>query len=98
MAVDWLRYRRTHRLPWLARLIIRSWVIGCAIGVAVAGAFVWSDATMLGSLIRATEQPVIAFLLLAFGFATLIGGLYAASAIMLLPYHAEDDAWRRIEP
>lgn len=95
MAIHWTRYHATGRLPWLAALIIRSWLIGSLIGTLTAALFVVADIGNIGTLLRATAEPWIAFGLFAMGFSTMIGSLYAASAIMWLPRHDDaGDAWR----
>ena len=74
-----------HRLPFLVRVVLRGAAIGAAIGTIVAGLLIVTDAAGLGTLIAASSEPVVPVIMLAAGFATLIGGLCAGSAIMLLP-------------
>lgn len=76
------------KLPGLPGFIIRSWAIGAAIGMGLASGLLLTDAGGLRSLLSQNANPFAALFLLAGGFSTLFGGLYAATAIMLLPSEA----------
>lgn len=73
------------RVPALVRYILRNAAIGAALGVALALLLVATDAAGLRSLMAESADPTTPMLLLAVGFATLFGGLYAGYAIMMLP-------------
>jgi hypothetical protein len=73
------------RLPPLVLFLIQQTVAGAALGVAFAGLLVAVDAGGLQTLIRESASPLVPLILLSVGFASLIGGLYAAAAVMLMP-------------
>lgn len=81
------------RLPRVVAFILRSCAVGTGLGAGLAVALVLSDAGGMGTLIASSSEPVVPLVLFAAGFATLIGSLYAGSAIMTLPREAQDDIW-----
>ena len=76
------KHRKANAIPIL---IIRGWVVGAMLGTVIALLLVATNTAGLLDLARQSSDGVIAVALLAFGFATLIAGLYSATAIMLLP-------------
>jgi hypothetical protein len=82
---------RTPRLPVAVTFVLRNAAIGAALGVAVAAGLVATGAGGLRDLIRDAEDPVTPLVLLAAGFATLIGSLYTAAALMLVRPNRDDD-------
>jgi hypothetical protein len=72
-------------LPPLVTHILRSAAIGSALGVVFAGLLLASDVGGIRSLLSAAGEGFAAVALLAVGFATLFGSLYAGAAIMTLP-------------
>lgn len=80
-------------LPPAVAFVLRNAAIGGAIGIAMAVALLLTDAGGLRSLITQAHDPLAPLLLLAVGFATLIGGLYTAAALMMLR-GGDDDAGR----
>ncbi len=74
-----------RRVPVLVRYIVRNAAIGAGLGVLLAVMLVATDAAGLRTLIAESSDPATPMLLLAGGFSTLFGSLYAGYAIMMLP-------------
>lgn len=68
----------------LVRLVLVNSIAGSIMGVVFAAALVLVDAQGIGGLIRASDSALLAFLLLAGGFAITFGSLTAGTAVMLL--------------
>ena len=82
-----------QKLPQSVSFIVRSWAIGGAIGGGLAAVLVLTDTANLRTLIHGSQSPVTAIVLFLAGFATLFGGLYTGSAIMMLP-RDKDETFR----
>ena len=79
------------RLP-LIRLLAANLVAGCAAAVAAVAALIGFDVAGMGRLIGASEDPVLAIVLLLFGFVVTLAGVAMATAVMWLPYdHKQDE-------
>jgi hypothetical protein len=74
----------------IARLVIVNSLAGSVLGVVFAAALVVLDSQGIGSLIRQSDSGLLAFLLLAGGFAITFGSLAAGTAIMLLSSRDQD--------
>lgn len=72
------------RLPSVARLVVRGWAVGAALGAVFAVLLVLTNVGGLRDLIWQSPDAIVAFALLVFGFATLMAGLYSATAVMLV--------------
>lgn len=85
--------RQAPRKPWPALLVflLTNAGTGALVGVALAAALVSTNAGGLRTLVMSTGEPLIPAVLLAVGFASLIGGLWAAAAVMLMPYPDKDE-------
>lgn len=59
---------------------------GALIGVLAAVAIIWLDIAGLGTRIGRASNPIIPALLLIIPFASVFGGVVAASFIISLPY------------
>jgi hypothetical protein len=68
----------------IVRLVIVNSVAGSVMGIVFAVALVLVDAQGIGGLIRGSDSGLLAFLLLAGGFAITFGSLTAGTAVMLL--------------
>jgi hypothetical protein len=68
----------------VVRLVMTHSLFGAVLGVAFAGALVLVDAQGIGSLLMRSESGLVAFGLLAGGFAVTFGSLAAGTAIMML--------------
>jgi hypothetical protein len=68
----------------LVRLVLVNAIAGSVMGVIFAAALVLVDAQGIGTLIRSSDSGVLAFLLLAGGFAVTFGSLTAGTAVMLM--------------
>jgi hypothetical protein len=84
-------------IPPVVRYILGSAVVGALIGILLAAALIATNAAGIGALIRDSSDPLSPLLLIALGFSTLFGSLYAGSAIMLLPDDKYDPAARRFD-
>lgn len=74
------------RLPRIVLLIMRSSAAGMGLGLLMVVGLVGTDAAGLWTLIAGSSDPIAPIALLALGFSTLFGSLYAGAAIMRLPY------------
>ncbi len=71
-------------MPMLIRFLITNFAIGAAIGLAVGGAFVWSNASGMGDLLAASHSPIVAAALVGLSFASTFGLGYLSTALLLL--------------
>lgn len=78
-----------HSWPELLRFLAVNTAVGTALGAGFAVLLLVTNTAGLGDLVAATSDPVTPVILFVVGFATLIGGLYAGSAVMLLPWDRE---------
>lgn len=83
--------KRLQQMPRLLAFVLGNAAIGAALGVAFALLLLAIDAAGLRTLIAGSSEPVAPVVLLLLGFATLIGALYTAAAIMLVPPGEDDD-------
>lgn len=79
------RWKQLEGSSPLLAFLFGNAAIGSALGVAFAVLLIVVDAGGLRTLIGGSSEPWAPLALLIVGFATLIGGLYTAAAIMLLP-------------
>ena len=70
--------------PSLASFVVVRWGVGAMLGAVFAVLLVVTNAGGLHDLIWQSQDAIVAIALLVFGFTTLIAGLYAGAAIMLL--------------
>lgn len=82
---------REHRLRFLPRSTLLRFLainalIGGLVGVVVTIALVATDAHRLGTLIFASENPLLPIAMLAFGFIITLASTAMGWAIMSLPY------------
>ena len=75
---------RLNRMPRLLAFVLGNAAIGAALGVAFALLLIAVDAAGIRTLIAGSSEPVAPVALLLIGFATLIGSLYTAAAVMLV--------------
>ncbi len=87
---------KTERLPPLVTHLLRTAAVGAFLGSFLALGFILTNAAGLGRLIAESATPVPALLLLFIGFTTLIGGLYTAASIMMMPRDKSDELWRTL--
>jgi hypothetical protein len=84
---------RDHEKPGradpLLTLLLVNGVGGAAVALALVGAMLALDVGRLGTLIAASETPLLALMLLSLGFMITFAGMAIASAIMRIG--AEDD-------
>jgi hypothetical protein len=66
------------------RLVLKNAALGSLLGLGFAMTLVAVDAHGLGTLIRASDTGVLAFLLLAGGFMVTFGSLVAGGAVMTI--------------
>lgn len=66
------------------RLVLKNAALGSLLGLSFAVALVAFDAHGIGSLIRASDTGLLAFALLAGGFAVTFGSLVAGGAVMTI--------------
>lgn len=87
-----LNNRDVKRPPWppMLRFLAVNAATGSALGVVFSLGLIATNAAGLADLISATSNPVVPVLLMLVGFATLFGGLYTASAVMMLPWRKSD--------
>lgn len=76
--------RKDHR-QMLIFLAVNA-AAGVLLGVLTAAAIIWLDLGGIGARIAQAANPVIPVLLLVVPFATVFGGVVAASAIITMPY------------
>ena len=68
----------------LVRFVLLHALIGAALGIGIACALLLTNAAGLCSLIVASDDAITPLIMLLTGFGSTIGGLYVASAVMLL--------------
>lgn len=78
--------------PKLLRFLAVNAAVGAGLGTAFAGVLLATNTAGLGDLIVTTSDPVTPVILFVVGFATLIGGLYTASAVMLVPWKKKSES------
>lgn len=66
-------------------LIVNGWLVGAFVGVALAAALIAMNVGGLYDLIAGAGDPVTPVLLFAAGCATMVGALWSAISVMLLP-------------
>lgn len=71
--------------PSPIRFVLLNAAIGAVLGCLLAAALVYSNPA-LQALIAGSASPAVPIAMLLVGFASLVGGLYAGAAIMLMPY------------
>lgn len=82
----------------LLRLIAHNWLVGAAVtGMLVAGILI-GDVARLGTLIATDDEPVVAFLLLFFGFLVTMCSAAIGTAIMAVGRQTEEDEGTGGEP
>lgn len=74
----------------LAGFILGSCGMGAGTGAALVVMLIAADVGGVRTLVDAGRQPVAPVILVLSDFATLIGSLYAGTAIMTLPRDAAD--------
>jgi len=74
------------RHPSLIRFLLINAGIGALVAIGVVAALILTDTHALGRLIMADRDPVVAVVLLAFGFVITLGSAAMGAAIMGLPY------------
>ncbi len=84
---------RKARPPWppMLHFLAVNAATGSALGTVFAIVLIATNTAGLGDLIAGTSNPVAPVLLMIVGFATLFGGLYTGSAVMLLPWRKNED-------
>jgi hypothetical protein len=68
----------------LVRFVLLHALVGAALGIGIACALLLTNAAGLCSLIVQSDDPITPLIMLLTGFGSTIGGLYVASAVMLL--------------
>ena len=68
----------------LVRFVLLHALVGAALGIATACAMLLTDAAGLRSLIFGSDDATTPLIMLLAGFGIIVGGLYVASAVMLL--------------
>lgn len=81
----------------LLRFLAINALIGGLVGLVVTMALVATDAHRLGTLIFASENPVLPIAMLAFGFVITLGSTAMGWAIMSLPYDDDPKSGHRQE-
>ena len=81
----------------LLRFLAINALIGGLVGIVVTVALVATDAHRLGTLIFASEDPVLPIAMLAFGFIITLGSTAMGWAIMSLPYDNDPKSGHRKE-
>ncbi len=76
--------RKLGEMPRLLAFVLGNAAIGAALGIAFAALLLAVDAAGIRTLILGSSEPVAPLVLLILGFATLIGSLYTAAAVMLV--------------
>lgn len=72
--------------PSIVRFLLIHAGIGSIVAVGIVTALILTDTHSLGKLIMADQDPVIAVVLLMFGFIITFGSVAMGAAIMGLPY------------
>lgn len=78
------RTRKLGEMPRLLAFVLGNAAVGAALGVAFALLLLAVDVAGIRTLISGSSEPVAPVVLLFLGFATLIGSLYTAAAVMLV--------------
>ena len=80
-----------RRSPSLLRFLGINLAIGATVAVLVVAGLILSDSHQLGRLIQGDESPVVAVVMLIFGFVITFGSAAMGAAIMGLPYGEGND-------
>lgn len=80
------RRQSRPRAPTLLRFLALHLAIGVSVAVMVVAGLILTDAHSLGRLIWQDRDPVVAVVVLLFGFVITFGSVAMGAAIMGLPY------------
>ena len=84
--------RKTWKqLPQLVRFLLLHAAIGIGAGWLLLALLLWTDVNGVGTLIWASDSPVLAVGMLAAGFAITFGGVAAAAAVMMIRFENDED-------
>ncbi len=73
-------------MPILLKLLLRHLVMGIAAGWVTLGMLLFVNIGGLRTVLFGASDPILALILLAFGFTITFGSLAMGAAIMTLPY------------
>ena len=73
-------------MPTLLKLLARNLVMGVAAGWLTLGGMLFINIGGLRDVLVTSSDPLLALILLAFGFTITFGSLAMGAAIMTLPY------------
>lgn len=86
------RIRETWKqLPQLVRFLLLHAAIGIGAGWFLLALLLWTNVNGVGTLIWASDSPVLAVAMLAAGFAITFGGAAAAAAVMMIRFENDAD-------
>lgn len=78
-------------LPKLVRFLFLHAAIGVGAGWLLLALLLFTDVSGVGTLIWASESPVLPVTMLAAGFAITFGGAAAAAAVMTMRFDNDQD-------
>lgn len=78
-------------LPQLVRFLMLHAAIGIGAGWLLLALLLFMDVNGVGTLIWASETPVLPVAMLAAGFAITFGGAAAAAAVMMMRFENGED-------
>ncbi|MCP4934664.1 MAG: hypothetical protein GY927_10790 [bacterium] len=81
-------------MPILLKLLVRHLIMGIAAGWVTLGMLMFVNIGGLRTILIASSDPVLVFILLAFGFTITFGSLAMGAAIMTLPYGGDQGKGR----
>ena len=84
-------------MPILLKLLVRHLVMGIAAGWVTLGMLLFVNIGGLRTILFASSDPILALILLAFGFTVTFGSLAMGVAIMTLPYGGDDSKGRGLK-
>ena len=84
-------------MPILLKLLVRHLVMGITAGWVTLGMLLFVNIGGLCTILFASSDPVLALILLAFGFTITFGSLAMGAAIMTLPYGEDHDKGRGLK-
>lgn len=73
-------------VPNVVTFLLVNAAVGAVIGIALASALVYANVAGLRDLIGTSSDSLIPLMLILVGFATTFGGLYTATAVMLIEH------------
>lgn len=83
-------------MPFLVRFLVTHAIVGVSLAVLFVGALVGFDIAGLGTLMRTSQDGLLALVLLTFGLGITFGSVQMGFAVMLMSDGDEPPRGRRV--